>query len=286
MIKYILLSYVFFICSDICLGQIDSTVHKSEQNFRTHRPQFFYSNCSIIEKDGKFYELEFWPDGAIKKRTRIELYFADGVRYETNLQTGANEAIYFKFPAYRLHGVSYIYDTTGKVIVEKKRYRHGVLKGSRSGVFSVKRKYLDSEIEEVSANIQNEVLMAISKDISEAMGKWFSIVETNRNVKIPAFENVDSVLHSVGYVLYGELVSNSKIITSGEVFEHSENSVPPYLLFSNIVFDNLKNHCIVSYVKYYGPLASEEVCAIYRVHRKYGHILSVDLLWSQSLSVS
>lgn len=83
---------------------------------------------TVIEDNGKYYEIDFWSNGVIKSKAQVELYFADGIKYETNLETGENEAEHYSVPAYRYHGKKIDYDESGIKIIKVQRFKHGDLK--------------------------------------------------------------------------------------------------------------------------------------------------------------
>jgi hypothetical protein len=85
----------------------------------------------VIEGSGKFYIYEFWPSGNVRFKTSVEVYFADGLMYRINPQTGVNEEIEYKLPAYRYHGLRLEFDESGKKVIMKNKYKHGVLRKTK-----------------------------------------------------------------------------------------------------------------------------------------------------------
>lgn len=133
---------------------------------------------------------------------------------------------------------------------------------------------------------QQEIVNTISIDISNRLQRHFNTITSNAKVSTPCFEDADSVSRSIGYFIFNQLVSNCEKSSTGEVREVTNSITHPYLLFSEVILDESEKYCMLSYVQYYGALAAEEVCAIYRIEKNSKGSLSVDLIWSQSLWVS
>jgi hypothetical protein len=85
----------------------------------------------VIEESGRFYIYEFWPSGNVRFKTSVEAYFADGLKYRINPQTGINEEIEYKIPAYRYHGLRLEFDESGEKVIKENKYKHGVLRKTK-----------------------------------------------------------------------------------------------------------------------------------------------------------
>jgi hypothetical protein len=113
------------------------------------------------------------------------------------------------------------------------------------------------------------------------------LCEKRSSINTDFFEDPDSVMNSVGYDVFDELVK--KAVSKGISAEDSIKcqSAEPYIRLSEIVLDSSSNFAMLSYVRYINPLNAEEVCAIYRVkYSRQGAVAGVELVWAHQISVS
>jgi hypothetical protein len=114
-----------------------------------------------------------------------------------------------------------------------------------------------------------------------------ALCEDRSSINTGFFENTDSVMNSVGYVLFDELMN--KAISKGKSAGDSIKcqSDEPFIRLSEIVFDSSRNFAMLSYVRYNSPLNVEEVCAIYKLnYSRLKEVVGVELVWAHQISVS
>lgn len=113
------------------------------------------------------------------------------------------------------------------------------------------------------------------------------LCDVKSSINTGFFENVDSVMKSVGYDIFDQLIKKANTAGNSANDSSGLNCVAPFFRFSKIVFDSTNQYAMLSYKLYVNPLFSEEVCAIFKViHTKRGSVDGVNLVWAQRISVS
>jgi hypothetical protein len=139
----------------------------------------------------------------------------------------------------------------------------------------------------LSGSNEDQIEIQIYEQLCSSTELKPRLCERRSSINTNFFEDTDSVMNSVGYVLYDELVK--KAGSQGMSTEDSIKceSTEPYIRLSEIVLDSSSNFAMLSYVRYINPINAEEVCAIYRVnYSKQGAVVGVELVWAHQISVS